>query len=113
MTSTTPIPTPGTPLTIVGYGASGNGTRGCINDADDNRRMATTLLGAFAAPTSPPYTQSSNQNFYLSQFRDPSNPTDPNFYNLTVPVPGLQGGICGGDSGGPASLRVSVPFLAS
>jgi subtilase-type serine protease len=48
LTGPNPITTPGTPLTIVGYGGFGNGTTGCSNQSNGNRRVATTQLSAYA-----------------------------------------------------------------
>jgi subtilase-type serine protease len=98
-----PITTPGTPLTIVGYGDFGNGTSGCSNQSDGNRRVATTLLGAYATPAGFGLTQ----KFYRAQFRNPVNPNQFNDFNLTAPVPALQGGTCGGDSGGPLFIQTA------
>lgn len=90
-------PAPGALLTMVGYGVYGNGTWCC--DDNNRRRIATTELGA--------YQDSGGQLFYLAQFRDPKSPKDPNYFELTAGVSKYEGGVNGGDSGGPIFVNTA------
>jgi hypothetical protein len=82
-----------TPIYIVGYGAWGTGTGTMLNPSDLQRRKAQTNIGA--------YDLHDGQPFYMAQFRDPANPNLFNAFQLSTPPSGLEGGIAGGDSGGP------------
>jgi hypothetical protein len=83
-----------TPIHIVGYGAFGTGSQTTpLNPSDFQRRKAQTNIGA--------YDLHDGQFFYEAQFRDPANPNRFNFYGLSTPPSSLEGGIAGGDSGGP------------
>jgi uncharacterized protein with beta-barrel porin domain len=86
-----------TPIYIVGYGAWGIGT-GTLNPSDLQRRKAQTNIGEYDLPANVAH---SGQPFYSAQFRDPANPNRFNSFGLLTPPPSLQGGIAGGDSGGP------------
>ncbi|MGA7487424.1 MAG: autotransporter domain-containing protein [Xanthobacteraceae bacterium] len=86
-----------TPIYIVGYGAWGTGT-GTLNTSDLQRRKAQTNIGEYDLPADVAH---SGQPFYSAQFRDPANPNRFNSFGLLTPPPSLQGGIAGGDSGGP------------
>ncbi len=81
-----------TPIHIVGYGAFGTGSQTTpLNPSDFQRRKAQTNIGA--------YDLHDGQFFYEGQFRDPAGQF--NFYGLSTPPSSLEGGIAGGDSGGP------------
>src|SRR5262249_25113111 len=66
---------------------------------DGRRRVGESSLGQ--PMTVLPYAPDVPQPFFVSQFRDPRSPNDPNFFNLQVPVRPLQAGTARGDSGGP------------
>jgi outer membrane autotransporter protein len=82
-----------TPIYIVGYGAYGTGTALLLNPTDGQRRKAQTNIGA--------YDLHDGQPFYMAQFRDPADPNRFNSFGLSTPPSSLEGGIAGGDSGGP------------
>ena len=104
--TSTPITTPGTTLTMAGYGGFGTGTNCCDGGiGENNRRIATTELGAYQ-PTKRPGV-GDTQPFYRAQFRDPSSPNNPNFFGLTVPVTQLSGTTVQGDSGGPLWIQTA------
>jgi outer membrane autotransporter protein len=94
-----------TPIYIVGYGLTGTGTLGALQFPpfdDGQRRKAQTNIGSYRPISQiPDGSDSSSQNVYLAQFRDPANPNLFNVFNLSTPPPILQGGIAPGDSGGP------------
>jgi uncharacterized protein with beta-barrel porin domain len=82
-----------TPIYIVGYGAYATGTQTLLNPSDGQRRKAQTNIGA--------YDLHDDQPFYRAQFRDPADPNRFNSFGLSIPPSSLEGGIAGGDSGGP------------
>jgi uncharacterized protein with beta-barrel porin domain len=82
------------PIYIVGYGAWGTGTQTMLNASDLQRRKAQTNIGAYQL-------NDQGQISYVAEFRDPANPNRFNSFGLLTPPPSLQGGIAGGDSGGP------------
>jgi outer membrane autotransporter protein len=112
------FPTVGTTITMVGYGLQGTGSsqpagvwipfpadsgnpppEGLQTMADGRRRVAMSSLGLNGVPF---YLAGlTTQPFFVSQFRDPLSPNDPNFFNLPNQPPPLEGGTAGGDSGGP------------
>ena len=104
--TSTPITTPGTALTMAGYGGFGTGTNCCDGGiGENNRRIATTELGAYQ-PTKRPGV-GDTRPFSRAQFRDPSSPNNPNFFGLTVPVTQLSGTTVQGDSGGPLLIQTA------
>src|SRR5215831_8408337 len=117
------FPTVGTTITMVGYGLQGTGSSqpagtwfpfpadsgnpppaGLETMADGRRRVAMSSLGLYGVPF---YFNGVNQPFFVSQFRDPLSPNNPNFFNLQVPVQPLEGGTAGGDSGGPLFAMIN------
>jgi outer membrane autotransporter protein len=113
------FPTVGTTITMVGYGAYGTGsqpptrsTPPALGDGpfDDRRRVGTSSLGLYGVPS-----YLFEQNFFVSQFRNPNNgnfvpPTPPggdvqvnppNAFGLQIPTTPLEAGTAPGDSGGP------------
>jgi subtilase-type serine protease len=100
----TPITTPGTTLTMAGYGFRGTGT---LRTGDAGKRLiATSNLGAYE-PSSNREGIGTTQPFYRAQFRDPLSPTDPTYFGLTVPVTRLSGTPNQGDSGGPLWIQTA------
>jgi outer membrane autotransporter protein len=109
------FPTVGTTITMVGYGLQGTGSsqpagvwlpednpnpppEGLQTMADSRRRVAMSSLGLYGVPF---YFAGVTQPFFVSQFRNPLSPNDPNVFNLpNQPLP-LEGATAGGDSGGP------------
>jgi secreted trypsin-like serine protease len=113
--TSTPITTPGTTLTMAGYGLNGTGTV-CCNSIDNKRRVATTDLGAYQRLVFPfvpgvappqPSPAAGPQPFYQAQFRNPLNANNPNSFGLTVPVTQLSGSTASGDSGGPLWIQTA------
>jgi outer membrane autotransporter protein len=102
--ASTPIPTPGTTLTMAGYGFRGTGTNCCTEEG--KRLIATTSLGAYE-PSSGRSGIGTTQPFYRAQFRIPSSPDNPNYFHLTVPVTELSGTPDQGDSGGPLFIQTA------
>jgi subtilase-type serine protease len=111
------FPTVSTTITMVGYGLQGTGSQppefwhpkpGTDNPqpsnlntvtADGRRRVGMSSLGVYGVL---PYSADvPSQQFFVSQFRNPLSPNDPNFFNLQVPPQPLEAGTAGGDSGGP------------
>jgi outer membrane autotransporter protein len=111
------FPTVGTTITMVGYGLQGTGSsqpagiwfplpadsgnpppQGLQTMPDNRRRVGESSLGTYGVL---PYMPDGPQPFFISQFRDPLSPNDPNFFNLPNQPPRLEGGTAGGDSGGP------------
>jgi uncharacterized protein with beta-barrel porin domain len=107
------FPTAGTTITMVGYGLQGTGSLagvwqpnpGTSNPppeglptADGRRRVAMSSVGPYGVPF---YFTGVDQPFFVSQFRNPLSPNDPNRFNLPNQPPPLEGGTAGGDSGGP------------
>ncbi len=117
------FPMVGTTITMVGYGLQGTGSSqvaaswrpapGTENPppagfqqtmADSRRRVATSLLGSYGPL---PNTSDLLQPFFNSQFRNPLSPNNPDFFNLQVPTPPLEGGTAPGDSGGPLFAMIN------
>jgi outer membrane autotransporter protein len=122
------FPTAGTTITMVGYGLQGTGSSqpaavgpnsgwfpfpadsgnpppaGLQEVADGRRRVAMSSLGLYGVPF---YFDGVNQPFFVSQFRDPLSPNDPNAFNLPNQPPPLEGGTAGGDSGGPLFAMIN------
>jgi outer membrane autotransporter protein len=109
------FPAVGTTITMVGYGLQGTGSsqpagewhpdqpdnpppEGLQTALDGRRRVAKSSLGLYGVPF---YFTGVDQPFFVSQFRDPLSPNDPNAFNLLNQPPALEGGTAGGDSGGP------------
>ena len=96
------IPAIGTTVTMVGYGTNGTGTTGTVNPGDGKRRVAMSELGYYGPMNAGPNPVGvQTQNVYEAQFRNPASPNNPNIFGLTVPTSPLEGGVGGGDSGGP------------
>jgi outer membrane autotransporter protein len=114
------FPTIGTTITMVGYGAFGTGSNPPIfwfpkqpgtpppvdlNEPINNlRRVGMSSLGLYGVPS---YFTGVTQPFFVSQFRDPLSPNNPNFFNLQVPVRPLEAGTAPGDSGGPLFAMIN------
>jgi outer membrane autotransporter protein len=115
------FPTVGTTITMVGYGLQGTGSSqvavawhpspGTNNPApfdtttaDSRRRVATSSLGLDGRL---PYAPDVVQSFFISQFRNPLSPENPNSFNLQVGTTPLEGGTASGDSGGPLFAMVN------
>jgi outer membrane autotransporter protein len=116
------FPTVGTTITMVGYGQQGTGSsqpagvwiplpgtnnpppQGLQTMPDNRRRVGESSLGTYGVL---PYAPDVPQPFFVSQFRDPLSPNDPNFFNLQVPVRPLEGGTAPGDSGGPLFAMIN------
>ena len=115
------FPTVGTTITMAGYGLQGTGSiqpavawhpkSGTENPspvdttaADGRRRVAMSSLGAYGVL---PYAPDLPQSFFVSQFRNPLSPNNPNAFNLQVPTPPLEGGTASGDSGGPLFAMIN------
>src|SRR5215831_19853037 len=121
------FPSVGTTITMVGYGQQGTGSSqpagvwfpfpansgnpppaGLQTMPDDRRRVATSSLGLYGVPDNiSTVFPSVTQPFFVAQFRNPQSPDNPNVFNLQVPVPPLQGGTAGGDSGGPLFATIN------
>ncbi len=99
---------------IVGYGQYGTGLdAGLYSDpknpaleapGDGRRRYGQTVLGDYTYWT---FDRTGDTPIIIAQFRNPDSPADPDAYGLSedgIPVPGLQAGNGGGDSGGPLFL---------
>jgi subtilase-type serine protease len=114
------FPTVGTTITMVGYGQQGTGSsqpagvwfpfpagsgnpppEGLQTIPDNRRRVGESSLGLYGMLTYPSGQVLSGQNFFVSQFRNPESPNNPNFFNLQVPTTPREGGTAPGDSGGP------------
>ena len=116
------FPTVGTTITMVGYGLQGTGSGpdvavawnpnpGTNNPSpivttipDDRRRVGTSSLGLYGRL---PYAPGVTQSFFVSQFRNPSSPNNPNDFNLRVPTTPLEAGTAPGDSGGPLFATIN------
>jgi hypothetical protein len=119
------FPTVGTTITMVGYGLQGTGSgpdvgaactigpappHDCTRavaptEADGKRRVATSSLGLYGVPS---YALGQfTQPLFVSQFRNPLSPNDPNDFGLTVPTTPLEGGTAPGDSGGPLFATIN------
>lgn len=105
------IPAIGTVVTLVGYGTNGTGTTGTVNPGDDKRRVAMTEIGYYGpmnAGPNPVGVQA--QNVYEAQFRNPASPGNPDIFGLNamgIPTQALEGGVGGGDSGGPMFATIN------
>src|SRR6266516_4011021 len=122
------FPTVGTTITMVGYGAFGTGSApptiwrpaeghpmepeppGVVFQVpfDGRRRVATSSLGLYGVPS---YFTDVDQPFFVSQFRNPLSPNNPNLFNLQVPTTPLEGGTAGGDSGGPLFAEIGGQLI--
>jgi subtilase-type serine protease len=116
------FPTVGTTITMVGYGQQGTGSsqpagvwipfagtdnpppQGLQTMPDNRRRVGESSLGTYGVL---PYAPDGPQPFFISQFRDPLSPNDPNFFNLQVSVRPLEAGTAPGDSGGPLFAMIN------
>jgi outer membrane autotransporter protein len=124
------FPTVGTTITMVGYGLQGTGSSQvagawhpapgtnnpppedvALTTADGRRRVATSSLGLYGMLTYPSGQVLSGQNFFVSQFRNPESPNNPNFFNLQVPTTPFEGGTGGGDSGGPLFAMINGQLI--
>jgi hypothetical protein len=61
-------------------------------------------LGAYGVLS---YAPDVPQSFFVSQFRNPLSPNNPNTFNLQVPTLPLEGGTASGDSGGPLFAMIN------
>src|SRR5215472_7869101 len=121
------FPTVGTTITMVGYGLQGTGSSQvavawhpatgtnnpppedvALTTADGRRRVATSSLGLYGVPS---YFTDVSQPFYVSQFRNPDSPNNPNLFNLQVPTTPFEGGTGGGDSGGPLFAMINGQLI--
>ncbi len=100
-----PLPPVGTVVTLVGYGSNGTGTTGSVNSGDGKRRISMTEIGRIGAMNAGPSPDSnSDQGVFQAQFRNPNSPANPDLFGLAaqnIPTQALEGGVGGGDSGGP------------
>jgi hypothetical protein len=98
--SQTGFPQNGAVVAIVGNGATGTGTQLFVppdgTSTDGKRRVAFTQLGGYL-----PNYGGDGQTQFVAQFRNPANPGQFNSFELGANPPALQGGLRGGDSGGP------------
>jgi secreted trypsin-like serine protease len=126
------FPTKGTTITMVGYGAYGTGSNppttwtpaknhpnepppaGVVVNVpfDGRRRVATSSLGMYGNQFGTvTYLEDINQNFFVSQFRNPRMQSNPNDFSLQVPTTPLEGGTAGGDSGGPLFAEIGGQLI--
>ncbi len=108
------VPAKGMQGVIVGYGQYGTGLdAGLYYDpknpdleapGDGRRRFGQTVVGDYTYWT---FDRTGDIPIIVAQFRNPDSPTNPDMYGLAedgIPVPELQAGNGGGDSGGPLFL---------
>ena len=116
-----PLPAIGSLVRMVGYGGSGTGSTGLIAQ-DAKRRIADTSLGYYGpingglAAAADVSNTGGNvpQNVFEAQFRNPSSPGNPDIFGLNamgVPIRSLEGGVAGGDSGGPLFLVTATGLV--
>ena len=109
-----PMPAIGSLVMMVGYGGSGTGSTGLIAQ-DAKRRIAESSLGYFGPINGGPEAAAGvantggdvPQNVLEAQFRNPNSPGNPDIFGLNakgVATTPLEGGVAGGDSGGPLFL---------
>src|SRR5262249_34616114 len=111
------FPAAGTTITMVGYGAVGTGSEPpsrLLGPYDNRRRVGMSSLGLYGNEYgNVKYLADVPQAFFISQFRNPLSPNNPNDFNLQVPPCPVRLARPQATAAGPCSRWSMVSFSRS